>query len=142
MTHFNKNIRYAYSFKAFVILYISCQGTTVDIRYLGHPLSRTFTMSNFLFGPFSILINFSYKSVRYLERRYLKLSLRQTIFSVPSVIFGLFSICFLEHLNVVFEWIILFISGIQMPITASAKLCSEVWPFFFSTSFRQQHVLS
>ena len=52
--------------------------------------SQTFTMSNFLFGPFNILINFSYKSVWYLELCYLKLSLCRTIFSVPSVIFGLF----------------------------------------------------
>ena len=31
-------------------------------------------MSNFLFGPFSFLINFPYKSVRYLELRYLEFS--------------------------------------------------------------------
>ena len=31
---------------------------TADIRYLEYPLSRTFTIANFLFGSFSILINF------------------------------------------------------------------------------------
>ena len=102
---------------------------TVDIRYLEYPLSRTFITSNFLFGPFSILINFSYKSVRYLELRSLELSLCRTIFSVSSVIFGLFPIGYLEH--EVFEWIILFISGIRMLITALTKLCSEVCSFFF-----------
>ena len=109
---------------------------TVDIRYLKYPLSRTFIMSNFLFGPFSILINFPYKSARYLERRYLELSLCRTIFSVPSVIFGLFAIGSLEHSNDVFEWIIPFISGIPMLLTALTKLCSEVCSFFFSKSFQ------
>ena len=97
-------------------------------------------MSNFLFGPFSILSNFPYKSVRYLELCYLELSLCRTIFSAPSVIFGLFPIRYLEHSNKVFKWIILFISGIRILITALAKLYSEVCPFFFSTPFRK-HVL-
>ena len=60
---------------------------TVDFHYLEYPLSRIFTMSNFLFGPLSILSNFPYKFVQYLE-----LSLCRTIFLVPSVNFGLFSI--------------------------------------------------
>ena len=60
-------------------------------------------MSNFLFVPLNILINFPYKSVRYLELRYLELSLCQTIFSVPSVIFGLFLNSYLEHLDELFE---------------------------------------
>ena len=76
---------------------------TVDICYLEYPLSRTFTMSNFLFGPFSILRNFPYKFIRYLELCYLELSLCRTIFSVPSIIFGLFPIRYLEHSNEVFE---------------------------------------
>ena len=99
-------------------------------------------MSNFLFGPFSILINFPYKSVRYLELCYLKLLLCRTIFSVPSAIFGLFPIRYLKLLNEVFELIILFISRIRMLITISTKLFSEISSFFFSKSFRQQHVLS
>ena len=100
-------------------------------------------MSIFLFGPFSILISFTYKSVPYLELRYLELSLCRTIFSVPSVIFGLFSIRYLEHSNEVFERIIMFISGIRMLIiTALTKLCSEGRSFFFSTFLRQQYVLS
>ena len=115
---------------------------TVEICYLEHPLSQTFTMSNFLFGLFSIHINFPYKSLWYLELRYLELSLCWTMFSVRSVIFGLFPICYIEHSKEVFEWIILFISGIRMLITALTKLCSKVCFFFFSTSFRQQHVLS
>ena len=77
--------------------------TAVDIRFVEYPLSRTFTMSNFLFGFFSILINFPHKSGRYLELHYLKLLLSQTIFLVPSVIFGLFPIRYLEHSNEVFE---------------------------------------
>ena len=56
-------------------------------HYLEYPLSRTFTMLILLFGPLNILMNFPYKSVRYLE-----LSLCRTIFSVPSVIFGLLPI--------------------------------------------------
>ena len=64
-------------------------------------------MSNFLFGPVNILINLPYKSVRYLELCYLKRSLRQTIFSVPSVISGLFPIRCLEHSSEISEWIIL-----------------------------------
>ena len=106
---------------------------TVDICYLEHPLSQTFTMSNFLFGLFSIHINFPYKSLWYLE-----LSLCWTMFSVRSVIFGLFPICYIERSKEVFEWIILFISGIRMLIIALTKLCSKVCFFFFSTSFRQQ----
>ena len=112
-------------------------GDTVDIRYLEYPLFRIFTMSNFLFGVFSILVNFPY-----LELRYLVLSLCRTIVSVPSVIFGLFLIRFLEYSNEVFEWIIIFISGIRILITALTKLCSEVCFCIFSTSFKQQHVLS
>ena len=61
----------------------------------------------------------------------------RTIFSVPLVIFGLFPIRYLEHSHEVFEWIILFISGIWMLITALTKLPSEVCSFFFSTLFRQ-----
>ena len=116
--------------------------TTLDINYLEYLLSGTFTMSKFVFGSFSILIDFPYKSVRYLVLRYLKLSLCRPIFSVSSVIFGVFLILYLEHLNEVFEWIILFILVIRMLITALSKVCSEVCSPFFSTSFRQQHVLS
>ena len=112
---------------------------TVDIRYLEYPLSRTFTMSNFLFGPSRILINFPYKSVRYLKLRYVELFLCRIIFSVPSVIFGLFLI---RYSNKIFEWILLFISGIQILITALTKLCLQVCSFFISTLFRQQHVHS
>ena len=113
---------------------------TVGIRYLKYPLSRTFTMSNFLFSSFRILINFHYKTVWYLELRYPELSLCCTIFSVHSVIFGLFLIRYLEHSNEIFEWIILFISGIQMLITTLTKLYPEVYSFFSSSSFWQQHV--
>ena len=120
----------------FFIILISLLTNTVDIRYLEYLLSQTFTLSNFLFGPCNILINFPYKSVRYLELRYLEFSLCRTIFSVPSVIIGLFPIGYLEHSNEVFEWIILFILGIRMLITALTKLCSEVCSFFFSTSFQ------
>ena len=103
---------------------------TVDIRYLEYPLSRPFTMSNFLFGLFSILINFPFKSVRHLEVRYLERSLCRTIFLVPSVIFGLFPIRYLEHSNAVFEWIMLFISDIRILITALTKLWLSVLSFF------------
>ena len=48
-------------------------------------------MSNFLSVPFSILINFPYKSVQYIELRYLELLLCRTIFSVLSVISGVVS---------------------------------------------------
>lgn len=120
--------------------------STFDIRYLAYALSLTFTMSSFLFGPFSILINFPYKSVRYLQLRYLELSLCRTIFSVFWVIFRLFPIRCLENSHEVFEWIILSISGIQMLITPLTKLCSKVCSFFLGAVshplFRQQHVLS
>ena len=109
--------------------------TTFDIRYLEYLLSGTFTMWNFLFRYFSILIDLPYKSVRYLELRYLKFSLCRPIFSVPSIIFGVFPILYLWHLNEVFEWIILFISGIRMLITALSQVCSEVCTLFFSTFF-------
>ena len=89
------------------------------------------SLLNFLFSSFSILINFSYKSVGYLELRYLELSLCWTFFSLHSVIFGLFLIRYLEHSNEIFEWIILFISGSQMLITVFTKLCPEVCSFFF-----------
>ena len=122
----------------FFIILVSLLTNTVDIHYLEHLLSQTFTLSNFLFDPFSILINFPYKSVWYLELRYLKLSLCRIIFSIPSVMIGLFPTSHLEHSNEVFEWIILFISGIRirMLTTALTKLCSEVCCFFFSTSFQ------
>ena len=94
--------------------YTTFKAYAVDIRYFEYPLSRDFTVSNFPFGSFSILINFPYKSVRYLEFRYLQLSLCRTIFSVHSVTFGLFLIRYLKHWNEIFEWIILFISGIQI----------------------------
>ena len=89
------------------------------------------SLLNFLFSSFRILINFSYKSVGYLELWYLELSLCWTIFSLHSVIFELFLIRCLEHLNEVFEWIILFISDIQMLITVFTKLCPEFCSFFF-----------
>ena len=88
-------------------------------------------MSNFLFGSFSILIDFPYKSGPYLELRYLKLSVCRPFLSVPSVIFGVFPILHFEHLNEAFEWIILSISGIRMSITALSKVCSEVCSLFF-----------
>ena len=83
----------------------------------------------FIFGPFSILINFPYKSFRYLELGYHKLSLCRTIFSVLSFIFELFPIRYLEHLNEVFESIILIISGIRMLIT----LFGSLFFLFFNT---------
>ena len=58
-----------------------------DISYLEYPLSRTFIISNFFFGPFSTLHNFHYRFLRYLTPRFLELSLCRTIFSVPSVLF-------------------------------------------------------
>ena len=67
---------------------------TVHICLLEYPPSRTFTMPYVLLGPFRILINFTYKFVRYLELHYLELSVRRTIFSAPSFIFGLFPIRF------------------------------------------------
>ena len=51
-------------------------------RHPQHPLSRTFIISNFFFGSFSTLGNCSYKFVRYLEPRYVELSLCRTIFSL------------------------------------------------------------
>ena len=59
----------------------------VDICSLEYPLSRTFIILNFSFGPFSTLGNCPYKFVRYLEPRFLELSLSRTIFSDPSVLF-------------------------------------------------------
>ena len=76
---------------------------TVDIRYLEYPPSQILTILNFLFGRFSIPFNFPYKPVRYLKLRYLELPLCRTIFSVPSVIFGLFPIYYLKHSNEAFE---------------------------------------
>ena len=107
----------------------------ISFWYSRHPLSRIFTMSNFSFVTFCILINFPCKSVRCLKHRYLKFSLCRTIFSVALVIFGLFPIPYLKHWHEVFEWIILFISGIQMLITALTKLCLENRSYIFSTFF-------
>ena len=104
---------------------------TGRFKYSRHPLSGIPAISNFLFGPLSILINFPYKSVRYLELRYLNLSVCRTIFSAPSIIFRIFPIRHFEHSNEVFELIILFIVGIRMLINALTKLCSEVCCFFF-----------
>ena len=59
---------------------------------------------------------------------------------LPSVIFGLFPIHYLEHSNKVFEWIILFVSGTWMLITALKIFVRVFFFFFFSTSFRHQHV--
>ena len=53
----------------------------VDIRYLEYPLSGTFSSVS------SELSVTALKFVRFLEPRYLKLSLCQTIFSVPSALF-------------------------------------------------------
>ena len=50
------------------------------------------------------------------DTRYLELPLCWTIFSVSSVIFGLLLMCYFEHLNEVFEWILRFISGIRILI--------------------------
>ena len=74
-----------------------------DIRYLQYPLFRTFTMWNFLFGPFIILINFPYKSVRYLKLPYLELLLCRAILSAPSIILGVSPIHSLDHANDVVE---------------------------------------
>ena len=56
--------------------------------------------------------------------------------------FALFSIRYPEHWNEVFELIILFISGIQMLITALIKLCSEVSFFFNIVQATACHQLS
>ena len=53
------------------------------------------------------------------------------ILSVPSFIFGVFPIRYIEHLNEIFKWIILFISDNRILITALKKLCSEFCSFFF-----------
>ena len=113
-----------------------CKSFTVGIRYLEYQLSRFFTMSNSLFGLFSILINFRSVFLTQLSRT----------FTVSNTFLGPFSHFWAdsqpEHSNGVFEWIILLISGILMLTTALTKLCSEDCSFFFSTRFRQQHVLS
>ena len=56
---------------------------TVDARYLEHLSSRTFTISNFLAGPLNFSSNSRLKNIRYLELRYLELSLSQTNYLVP-----------------------------------------------------------
>ena len=86
---------------------VNCMYACIYI-YSRQPLSRIPAISNFHYvelfiGLFSILINFPYKSGRYLEFRYLELSLCRTIFSVPLVIFGLSPIRYLEHSDEVFE---------------------------------------
>ena len=73
---------------------------TVDIRYLECLLIQTFTISNFFFGPFSISSNFPYNYIRYLEPRYLELSLCRTNFSVPSALLSRYLKLF--HLDVRF----------------------------------------
>ena len=87
-----KNIYlYMYCEKCVLILgYYYYLEYPLDYYYLEYPLSRTFTISNVLFVPFSILINLPYKSDRYLRLCYLELSQCRIIFTVPSVIFGLF----------------------------------------------------
>ena len=72
----------------------------VDIRYLECPLSRTFTVSNFFFGPFSSFSNSPYNHIRYLKPHYLELLLCQTNFSVPSALLSRYLELF--HLDVRF----------------------------------------
>ena len=85
---FTEHLRATFSFQNWEFRSSKCSRH----HYLEYPLSRTFTMLIFLFGPLNTLMNFPYKSVRYLELHYLELSLCRTIFSVPSVIFGLLPI--------------------------------------------------
>ena len=80
---------------------------TFDTHFLEYPLSQTFIISNFFFGPFSTLGNFPYKFVRYFEPRYLELSLCLTLSSVSECFLGLlfrtFSFISFECLNSTFE---------------------------------------
>ena len=55
---------------------------TVDARYLEHLLSRTFTISNFLAGSLNFSSNSRLKNIRYLELRYLEISLSRTNYLV------------------------------------------------------------
>ena len=93
-----------------------------DYFFIPRPLLYTVYIYFFYiqFGCFNILVNFPYKSVRYLELRYFKPSLSPTIFLVASVIFGLFPYRYLEHSNEVFHWIILFIPEIRMLIASTS----------------------
>ena len=54
----------------------------VDNRYLEHLFTRTFTISNFLTGPFNFSSNSRLKNICYLKLRYLELSLSRTNYSV------------------------------------------------------------
>ena len=51
--------------------------------YSRHPLSPMPVISNFFFDPFSISSNFPYNYIRYLEPRYLELSLCRINILVP-----------------------------------------------------------
>ena len=87
--------------------------------YSRHPLSRIPATSNFHYVQLFI---------RSLQHSHSAIS---KILSVPSFIFGVFPIRYIEHLNEIFEWIILFISDNRILITALKKLCSEFCSFFF-----------
>ena len=65
--------------------------------YSQHPLSRIPAISKFYYFELFIWFPQYSHSVRYLELRYLELSLCRTIFSVHPVTSGLFLIRYLEH---------------------------------------------
>ena len=117
----------------FYFIYLQSTSAISNTRYLELSLYRTFYLVPSTFS-LTFFINPFCKRTPYLN-----FSLCQKNFSVPSVIFGLFPIHYLEHSNEVFEWIILFISGTWMLITALKKFV-RVFFSFFSTSFRHQHV--
>ena len=71
--------------------------STVNIRYLECLLFRTFNISNFFFGPFSIFSNFNYNYNQYLEPCHLQLSLCRTNFSVLLALLSRFLELLLEN---------------------------------------------
>ena len=84
-------------------------------HYLEYPLSRTFTMLIFLFGPLNILMNFLLNPFVISNSTISNFHYMKQFSRSPQSFFG----CFPSH--PVFGWMIMFISGIWMLITALTK---------------------
>ena len=79
--------------------YLSNNHNTVDARYLEHLLSRTFTISNFVTDPLNFSSNSKLKNIRYLELRYLELSLSRTNYLSLKLFFARYLELLFEFLN-------------------------------------------
>ena len=118
-------LKYVY-LKNEMFLVLQSTSAISNTRYLELSLCRTFYLVPSAFSLTSLINPFGISNSAISNFHYV-----EDFFSIPSVIFGLFPIRYLEHSNEVCEWIILFIWSIRMLVTALIQLCREVFFIFY-----------